>query len=106
MKQIKITLFLSILFCSAIIFNGCKSNTASYCSVATRSRTEDCNIPKDKVLCFKCNGASCPDLTNKQVYIKKGATDSCLVSLGNKITDCAKCAEEDSVVVLLSIKAE
>lgn len=39
----------------------------------------------------------------KQVYLKKGEKDTCLVSLGNKISDCGKCAEGDSIVVLHSI---
>ena len=101
-------MLLSILLVyGAFIFNGCKSNkksNANYCSFATRSNR--CDIPKDKNLCFKCNGTTCPDLVNKQVYIKKGENDSCLVSLGNKITDCGKCAEGDSIVVLSSIVHE
>ncbi|MEO6453832.1 MAG: hypothetical protein ABIN97_07175, partial [Ginsengibacter sp.] len=72
-----------------------------YCTFATRSNR--CDIKKDKNLCFKCDGSTCPDLVNKQIYIKKGENDSCLVSLGAKITDCEKCAEGDSVVVLSSV---
>ncbi len=92
-----------LLLGSTTSINSCKPANA-YCSFATRSN--GCDIDKNMILCFKCDGNSCPDLVNKQVYIKKGENDSCLVSLGNKITDCAKCAEGDSVVVLSSIVME
>ncbi len=105
MEKIKITILITIfLFFGSFMLNSCDSNKDKYCSFATRSNR--CGIPKDKNLCFKCNGTSCPDLTNKQVYLSRGENDSCLVSLGNKITDCGKCPEGDSIVVLRSVVAQ
>lgn len=101
MRLIPTPTLLSILLCGAFILNGCETKV-SYCTFAVRSNR--CDISKDiKNLCFKCNGTTCPDLAMKQVYLKKGETDTCLVSLGNKISDCGKCAEGDSIVVLHSI---
>lgn len=101
MRQTKTSLLLLTLLCGAFIMNGCETKV-SYCTFAVRSNR--CDISKDiKNLCFKCDGTSCPDLAMKQVYLNKGEKDSCLVSLGNKISDCGKCAEGDSIVVLQSI---
>jgi hypothetical protein len=99
MAKIQTIRSMSFLFCGAFILSSCTPAT-QYCSFATRSNR--CDIEKDKILCFQCTGNSCPDLTNKQVYLKKNG-DSCLVSLGNKISDCGKCAAADSIVVLGSI---
>lgn len=104
MRQITPSLLLSALLCSAFILNGCETKV-SYCTFAVRSNR--CDISKDiKNLCFKCDGTTCPDIAMKQVYLKKGENDSCLVSLGNKLSDCGKCAEGDSIVVLQSVVQE
>lgn len=101
MKRLNTMLLSGILSGAAFIFTGCETNT-SYCTFAVRSNR--CDVSKDvQNLCFKCNGTTCPDIANKQVYLKKGSTDGCLVSLGNKISDCGKCAEGDSIVVLQSV---
>ncbi|TDW99071.1 hypothetical protein [Dinghuibacter silviterrae] len=101
MKNIKTTLLLSTVWCCAFIFNGCETKT-TYCTFVLRSNR--CDISKDiQNLCFKCNGTTCPDIAMKQVYLKKGEKDSCLVSIGNKISDCGQCAPGDSIVELLSI---
>lgn len=95
-------LLCTLLIAFIFTFEGCDNKGKdTYCSFAIRSNR--CDIAKDKVLCFKCNGNDCPVLANQQVYIKRGENDSCLVSLGNKITDCKTCPKEDSVVTLLSI---
>jgi len=101
MKKLNIMLLSGILSGAAFTFQGCETRPI-YCTYAVRSNR--CDISKDvQNLCFKCNGTACPPIENKEVYLQKGEKDSCLVSLGTKLSECTTCAKGDSIVVLQSI---
>src|SRR6476619_4501045 len=102
--QRTLSAFIAMILLLTVLYS-CGGAKKRYCTYVLRSNR--CDISKDiKNLCFECAGNGCPDITEKQVYLKKGEKDSCLVSIGNKLSDCGKCEEGYSIVVLGSILQE
>ena len=101
----KITTIL-IMYCGIFLINSCEQSKSQYCRWA--NNTNRCGIEKDRGLCIVCTTNRCPDLQQGDqinIGIPAGATDSCWVTLGKKLSaQCEACPVEDTVITVFNTR--